>query len=470
MIRKSNLSRIGAAFLLLSLAAACGSTNPIRDTVAPKVLSTTASDGATGVPRNASIVGHFSEKMHPATLTTATFTLTGPGVTPVSGAVAHSGIHAIFTPSANLAAGTLFEATITTGAKDLAGNALVSDYTWSFTTGAALDTTAPTVPSSTPVDGTIGIPRNTNVIATFSEEMNPATLTTATFKVTGPGATPVSGAITYSGTHAIFTPFANLAASTLFEATITTGAKDLAGNALASAFTWSFTTGASAPEGPAPVLLGTAGNFVILAKSGIDTVPTSAITGDIGVSPIDSTAITGFSLVMDASNVFSTSSQVTGNVYAADYTPPTPSNLTTAVSDMETAYVDAAGRPIPDFTELGAGEIGGLVLVPGLYKWGTGVSIATDVTLDGGANDVWIFQIAGGLTQANGTTVHLTGGAVPENIFWQAFGQVNIGTTAHFEGIALCQTAIILGTGASVNGRLLAQTAVNIDSSTVVEP
>jgi len=222
--------------------------------------------------------------------------------------------------------------------------------------------------------------------------------------------------------------------------------------------------------GPAPVVLGTAGYFVILAKSGIDTVPNSVVTGDIGVSPIDSTAITGFSLILDASTTFSTSTQVTGMVFAADYTPPTPTNMTTAISDMETAYTDAAGRPTPDFTELGAGDISGLTLVPGLYKWGTGVLISTDVTLSGGADDVWIFQIAGGITQASASSVILTGGALPKNIFWQVFGAVAIDTNAHFEGIILCQTEITLSTGASINGRLLSQTAVTLDQSTVTQP
>jgi hypothetical protein len=251
---------------------------------------------------------------------------------------------------------------------------------------------------------------------------------------------------------------------------VTTDAEDCAGNMLENDFEWSFTTSVDAARGPDPVLLGRAGDFAILAKSGIDTVPTSAVTGDIGVSPIDSTAVTGFSLSVDASNEFATSAQVTGKVYAADYAPPTPSNMTTTISDMETAYTDAAGRTLPDFTELGAGEIGGMTLEPGLYKWGTGVSISTDVTLDGGPNDVWIFQIAGDVTQANGVSVILSGGAVPKNIFWQTFGQLNIGTTAHFEGIVLCQTAIVLATGASVNGRLLAQTAVTLDQSTVTQP
>ncbi|MDB6059609.1 MAG: uncharacterized protein JWO95_3453 [Verrucomicrobiales bacterium] len=226
----------------------------------------------------------------------------------------------------------------------------------------------------------------------------------------------------------------------------------------------------NATAAQAPVDLGTAGNFVILAKSGISTVPTSAVTGDIGVSPIDSTAITGFSLNLTAGSAFATSAQITGKVYAPGYASPTPANLTTAVGDMETAYTDAAGRSLPDFTELGAGEIGGLTLVPGLYKWGTDVLISTDVTLNGGPNDVWIFQIAGKITQASSTQVHLTGGALAANVFWQAFGDVTLGSTAHFEGIIMAQTSISLGTGASIKGRLLAQTAVTLKANTVTAP
>ncbi len=221
-----------------------------------------------------------------------------------------------------------------------------------------------------------------------------------------------------------------------------------------------------------PVDLGTAGNYVILAKSGISTVPPSAITGDIGVSPINSTAITGFSLILTTGSPFAASAQITGKVYAPDYADPTPANLTTAVSDMQTAYTDAAGRTLPDHTELGSGNIGGMTLAPGLYKWGTGVTIPTDVTLSGGPNDVWIFQIAGNLTIAGATSVNLSGGALAGNIFWQVAGGVGVdlGTTSHFEGITLSQAGINLQTGASINGRLLAQTAVTLDANAVTVP
>jgi Ice-binding-like len=217
------------------------------------------------------------------------------------------------------------------------------------------------------------------------------------------------------------------------------------------------------------VNLGTAGSFAILTKTGVTSVPPAAITGNIGVSPIAATAITGFALTADATNVFSTSPQVTGQIYAADYTSPSPSNLTTAIGDMEHAFTDAAGRA-PGVTELGAGNIGGMTLIPGVYKWGTGVLIPTSVTLEGSSTDVWIFEIAQGLTMSTGTAITLAGGARAENIYWQVSGGVVLGTTAHLEGIVLAKTAITMAGAASVHGRLLGQTAVTLISNTVTAP
>jgi hypothetical protein len=218
-----------------------------------------------------------------------------------------------------------------------------------------------------------------------------------------------------------------------------------------------------------PVNLGHAGHYAILAKSAVSTVPTSAIVGDLGVSPAAASFITGFSLTADPTQVFSTSIQVTGKVYAADYSAPTPADLTAAVGDMELAFTDAAGRA-PDVTELGAGDIGGMTLAPGVYKWGTDVRVPVDVTLTGHAGDVWIFQVAQDLVVSNAARVSLTGGALAKNVFWQVAGLVNIGTTAHVEGVILTKTAITLHTGASVDGRLFAQTAVSIDANSVTQP
>jgi hypothetical protein len=218
-----------------------------------------------------------------------------------------------------------------------------------------------------------------------------------------------------------------------------------------------------------PVNLATAGNYVILAESGISTVPPSVVKGNLGISPAAATYITEFSLIDDSTGVFSTSAQVTGNIYASDYTAPTPSNLTTAVGDMQTAFTDAAGRA-PDVTELGSGSIGGMTLAPGVYKWGTGLLIPTDLTLNGSGTAVWIFQVAQNLMVGNAVQVHLTGGALAKNVFWQVAGSVELGTTSHIEGVVLCQTMINLRTGASITGRLLAQTAVTLDASTVLQP
>ena len=226
--------------------------------------------------------------------------------------------------------------------------------------------------------------------------------------------------------------------------------------------------------GPAPVGLGptaggpaSAANYAILAKAAITNVTGSKVTGDIGVSPAAASFITGFSLIADTSNVFSTSSSVVGKVYASNYAVPTPANLTTAIGTMETAYTDAAGRTSPDFKELGAGSLGGLTLTPGLYKWGTSVSIPTDVTIAGGANDTWIFQISGDLTQAAAKNIVLSGGAQAKNITWQVAGQATLGTTSHFEGTILSKTAITFKTGASMNGRALGQTQVALDNNTI---
>ncbi len=243
---------------------------------------------------------------------------------------------------------------------------------------------------------------------------------------------------------------------------------------LAASLAISFLLGLAGPivalgAGPGAVNLGTAGNFVILSKTGISTTGATSITGDIGVSPIAASAITGFALTLPAAGAFSTSALVTGKVYAPGYADPTPANLTTAVLDMQTAYTDAAGRA-PNVTELNAGNIGGLTLAPGVYKWGTGVTIPTDVTLSGSATDIWIFQIAQTLTVSSGAKIILAGGAKAGNIFWVVAGQTTVGTTAVFNGNILDQTAVVLNTGAQLNGRALAQTAVTLDSNSVTIP
>jgi hypothetical protein len=225
---------------------------------------------------------------------------------------------------------------------------------------------------------------------------------------------------------------------------------------------------------PATVDLKTAGNFVILSKTGITTTPgtqNTLITGDIGVSPIDSASMTGFNLTIDSSSKFSTSSLVVGKVYAANYADPTPATLTTAVSDMEAAYT-AANLQTAGVTNLGAGSIDGLTLTPGVYSWTTDVSIPNSVTLDaqGDSNAIWVSQIAGVLSSGANSHVILANGAQAKNVYWVVAGNTALGANSEFNGNILDQTYIALGSDATLNGRTLAQTAVTLIGDTVTVP
>ena len=230
------------------------------------------------------------------------------------------------------------------------------------------------------------------------------------------------------------------------------------------------------------VNLGAAGNYVILAKSGISTstVPNpSHITGDIAVSPIAATAITGFSLTADGTNEFSTTTQVTGQVKAANYAVPTPADLTTAVSDMETAYTDAASRLNTDGAKLnlGSGLLGGAPfgsdenpLTAGVYTFDTDVMIGDDLYFDGTDTDVFIIQMTGNLVQVKNTQVILENGVLASNIFWQIAGRAMVHTDAHLQGILLVKTDVTFETDSSLYGRVLAQTACVLDQATITEP
>jgi hypothetical protein len=324
----------------------------------------------------------------------------------------------------------------------------------------------PTAASTDPLNNVTGVARNKEVAFTFSEAMDPITVNTTTFTLKQ-GSTAVTGIVAYSGNTATFTPTNTLAAGTVYTATMTTGAKTTGGNSLASNSVWSFTTGGSSAA-IAVVNLGTSANYVILAKTAINVIAVSAVTGDLGLSPAATSYITGLALINATG--YATSSQVTGQLFAADMAAPTPINLTTSVENMITAYNDAAGRPTPDFLELGTGNLGGKTLTPGLYKFTNTVTMPSNVTISGNATDVWIFQIAGDMTVSNGVRINLIGGAQPKNIFFQVAGQATFGTTSHVEGIVLSMTGITFQTGATFKGRALAQTAVILDASTLVKP
>jgi hypothetical protein len=220
-----------------------------------------------------------------------------------------------------------------------------------------------------------------------------------------------------------------------------------------------------------PIDLGFACNYAIIAKSGVSTVPDSAITGNVGVSPITSAAITGFDLSLDASTQFSTSSQITGKCFAADYSGSTPMNLSAAVSDMQAAYTDASARTNTDASRLniGGGTIGGQTFFPGVYTFTTGVSITSDITFEGSADDIFIIQIATTLTQAANTHVFLSGCAQAKNIFWRVKTSASIGAGASMQGILLVKEKADFVSGSSLVGSVLAHTAVNLQRATITQ-
>jgi hypothetical protein len=232
---------------------------------------------------------------------------------------------------------------------------------------------------------------------------------------------------------------------------------------------------------PKTVNLLTTVNYVILARAGITNVPKSTIVGDMAVSPIAATAMTGFGLIMDSSNEYSTTTEVTGKVYAADYTSPTSSKLTIAATHLTIAYNDAAARVASGgaYINIGGGEIGGLNLGLGVYTFTTGISITSDIKFSGTATDIFIIQIAGGITQAASTKVILadangdpngTNVVKAENIFWQVAGAVSVGAGSHLKGILLAKTGVTFITGSSLDGRILSQTAVALQMATIKEP
>ncbi len=475
MKKLSTYVQIFAALLLIVSIAACknadddggnGGSNPPT----PTVLSVFPSAGSGAVATNSNIIARFSLAMDPATITPTNFTLEGPGITSVVGTVSYDSVNRVadFLPTAPLTSGVLYTAALSTAVQASNGKSLASAYSWTFTTGAGADTTLPFVTSVSPADTATSVPINQTVTATFNEQMDSATLTTTSFTLMN-GMTSIPGSVSCPGTTATFTPSSNLPAGATISARITTAAKDLANNAMAADYIWTFMTGTTVSGGPATVNLGTAANYVIIAKSTVTTTGATDVTGDIALSP--GTSFAGFGESLDASGEFATSAAyVTGRMFKSTYAPPTPSNLTTAVLDMQTAYDDAAGRTLPDFLNLGGGSIQGMNLAPGLYSWGTGVSIPSSVTLTGGANDVWIFQVGQDLTVGNSAIVTLAGGALAKNIFWQVAGQATLGTSSDFKGVILCKTQIVMMTNSVMLGRSLAQTAVTLDATTITEP
>jgi ice-binding like protein/Big-like domain-containing protein len=332
----------------------------------------------------------------------------------------------------------------------LAGRPLAVDFAWTFITGLVADTTPATVVSTSPV---LAVALNSSISATFSEAMDPLTFTTSTFTLQQ-GTTPVSGLVSYAGLTATFAPAAVLASDTTYMATITTGAKDLAGNPMTLNFVWSFTTStASSACSQTSVALGSAAGFAVLAGSTVTNTGATTVTGDLGLSP--GTAVTGFP-----------PGTVVGTIHAGDGV------AAQAEADLTIAYNDAAGRTLCPITL--AGNLGGLTLTPGLYKSTSSLAISSgDLTLDaqGNASAVFIFQMASTLTTTVGRQVILAGGAQASNIFWQVGSSATLGTNSVFVGTIMADQSITVTTDATLNGRALARVAaVTLDTNTVTKP
>ncbi len=417
---------------------------------APAVTNTSPAHLGINVPINSKVMATFSKAMDSATITATTFTVK-QGVTPVVGTVALNGgtNTAIFTPSAPLAVGLIYTATITTGAKDTGGTPLAADFSWSFTT--APTAAAPMILSTRPIDLATNVSVNSKPTATFSAAMDPTTINNLTFTVKQ-GLVDVTGVVTLNvlTNTATFTPLSPLGIGLTYTATVTTGATDLGGAPLAANQTWTFSTGACSQ---APIVLGAASGFAVLAGSTVTNTGLTMIQGDMGVSP--GTAIAGFPPGV-----------IVGAIHAGD---PTAAQ---GIAALTIAYNDAAGRTLCPVTV--AGNLGGQTLTPGLYKSTGSLAVSSgDLTLDaeGDGNAIFIFQIASTLTTTAARKVLLTNGADAANIFWQVGTSATLGTTSVFEGTIMADQAITLETGATLNGRALARiTAIALDTNSIVKP
>lgn len=427
-------------------------TGVTPDTTRPIVTATVPVSAASLVPINQKITAAFSEGMNPLTITPLSFTLK-QGSIAVVGTVTYAGLTATFAPLANLSPSTFYTVTVTTGAQDLAGNALAFDLNWSFMTSANLDVTRPTVVTTVPANGATGVGINQTINATFSEAMDPLTLTTASVRLTGPGGTLIPGIVSYVliSKIATLTPALALASNTVYTATVRTGARDLAGNTFAG-LSWRFTTGGTAAGQP-PVALGAATTFAVLAASTVTSTGATTVNGDLGLSP--GTAVTGFPPGI-----------INGTLHVND-----PASAA-AQAALLTAYNEAAGRTSGSIFV--TGNLGGRTLAPGLYVSNTSLEISSgDLTLDaqGDVNAVFILQMASTLTTTSGRQVILAGGAKATNVFWIVGSSATLGTGSVFKGSILAQASITATTGAVIEGRLLARTAaVSLDSNTITLP
>jgi hypothetical protein len=475
-------------------------TAATADVTRPTVAATRPANAASGVPTNTRITAAFSEAMAASSVNATSFQVTDTTLgTTVPGTVTYSGASrtATFTPTtAPLASGDLFTARITSAATDLAGNGLAgdpaalpasSDHVWTFTTAATADTTAPTVSAVGPSDGSTGNCMTKSVSATFSEAMDPSTISTASFGVTA-GGIAVPGSVSYDSAPMIatFVPSASagFAANTVFVVTVSTAVTDLAGNTLAADKVWNFTTGAQTCTNG--VALGSAASFGAfgggagVTNQGVNTV----VNGNLGTTSV-CTSVTGFH---DALHVYTETPLDIGTVNGAiDCAPPAPGTpatmaiATQARADAQTAYDNLAAMPAG--SDPNAGQLGGAILLPGTYTSALGTFDITtgDLTLDaqGDTNATWVFQSASALTVGLPATprhVLLINGASARNVYWQVGSAARIETGSLMVGTIIAPAGVTISTAGqtiqtTLVGRAIGLTAsVTMVNTTIVSP
>jgi len=464
--------------------------------ITPTVTSTIPLNGATNVPLNQLVSATFSEPMNPATINSTNFTLTSTAGGTVAGIVAYAAVGntLLFTPAANLAADTLYTATITTGVKDLSGNALATAYTWTFTTLTTVNTTPPELVSTDPVSGATNVPINQAVTATFSEAMNPLTISTSTFTLVGPGSVSIGGTVAYDAVNfiATFTPTTNLLASTYYTATIS-GATNLTGNPLSGGVPnpWTFQTGTTALPGylgPTIAMFGGFAGGAGMTNTGLTTV----IHGDSGTTATGYSSYTGFHDDTVTSNTGveeCTYTETTANIGWVKGTIYSPLVSTSTFCPLEGTAADIAiaqaalTEARTDYTTLQglpstgalAAELGNTTIAPGVYKTSTSVGITTGpLTLDGDSTAVWVFQIGTILTvglPATPVDIILTGGALASNVYWVVAGtgvylEPSGGGT--FEGTIIAANFIHVSTAANVNPVTVNGRLISLNASTTL--
>lgn len=441
----------------------------VSDITAPRLTSTGILNGAINQPINSASTATFSEPMNPATLVspatsyTIDETVGGVFVASVPGSVSYAGNTATFKPTVDLKPNTEYTSTISIAAKDLNGNALTAGvrpnpWTWTTLPVPGTDLVPPTVTGTNPADTAVNVAVDKTVNATFSKAMSLATITTANFKVAG-----VTGVVSYDVINnvATFKPSSNLAISTTYTATVTTGATDLGGIALATDRVWSFTT-ASTPLVSPKVNLLSVEPFGAAGGAGVTSCGNTLINGDISTTSA-STLITGLTDGNGLGNPYTIAGCpgiVNGKIYTA---PPAPGDAasmaiaTQAQIDAQIAFDATSPASMPGGI-LQAAELGAQTLVPGVYTTGTDFAISlVDLTLDaqGDANAVWVFQTPSTLTVGTGRKVVLVNGALPKNIFWHVSSAATINAGAEMKGTILAFAGVSMGTGATLDGRAI---------------